>query len=179
MADREWNRLQEIHGNAGYTDGVVAGKDETVQAGFDKGYAEGIDIGHSIGMIIGALGVLLEYQQQLERKQQQKSEQQNKNNENENENENEQESLGKDVEDNSNNSSGSGSSNSSSSSSNNDLKRTEELYSKIVDVKASDALPANSLQSEETARPSKAILQLLNDALTHLRSYNIDLNVTL
>ncbi|RUS23250.1 hypothetical protein BC937DRAFT_89720 [Endogone sp. FLAS-F59071] len=55
MAEREWGRLHEQHGNAGYKDGIVEGKDLTIQEGFNRGYSEGVVVGKEIGELRGML----------------------------------------------------------------------------------------------------------------------------
>ncbi|KAI8983496.1 hypothetical protein BDB01DRAFT_843231 [Pilobolus umbonatus] len=51
IAEKEWERLQEDHGNSGYKEGVVEGKEVNMQRGFDKGYIEGLHIGKAIGKL--------------------------------------------------------------------------------------------------------------------------------
>ncbi|KAI8047474.1 hypothetical protein BDF21DRAFT_352237 [Thamnidium elegans] len=51
LAEKEWERLQEDHGNTGYKEGIVEGKEVNMQRGFDKGYTEGLVIGKLIGKL--------------------------------------------------------------------------------------------------------------------------------
>ncbi|OBZ87814.1 Uncharacterized protein YAE1 [Choanephora cucurbitarum] len=53
LAEREWERLQEDHGNTGYKEGIVEGKEVNMQRGFDVGYVEGFAIGKAIGRLRG------------------------------------------------------------------------------------------------------------------------------
>jgi hypothetical protein len=55
IADREWNKLQEVHGTIGYREGVVDGQDSIMQKGFDIGYKEGSEIGLELGIMQGML----------------------------------------------------------------------------------------------------------------------------
>ncbi|KAJ1987253.1 hypothetical protein H4R33_002942 [Dimargaris cristalligena] len=55
MADREWRRLQDIHGNAGYKDGISSSREENIQPGFDLGFAEGLRAGLALGLLEGRL----------------------------------------------------------------------------------------------------------------------------
>jgi hypothetical protein len=55
IAEREWNKLQEIHGTVGYREGVVDGQDSIMQKGFDVGYKEGSEIGLELGIMQGIL----------------------------------------------------------------------------------------------------------------------------
>ncbi|RUS31084.1 hypothetical protein BC938DRAFT_478495 [Jimgerdemannia flammicorona] len=61
MANREWKRLHEQHGNAGYKEGIVEGKDLTVQEGFNRGYSEGVTVGKEIGELRGTLSTLITF----------------------------------------------------------------------------------------------------------------------
>ncbi|EPB89746.1 hypothetical protein HMPREF1544_03409 [Mucor circinelloides 1006PhL] len=55
LAEKEWERLQEDHGNTGYKEGIVEGKEVNMQKGFDKGYAEGLVIGKAVGKLRGMM----------------------------------------------------------------------------------------------------------------------------
>jgi hypothetical protein len=48
-------RLQTIHSNAGYRDGITDAKGRYLQAGFDEGYGLGGEIGRAVGWILGSL----------------------------------------------------------------------------------------------------------------------------
>jgi Essential protein Yae1, N terminal len=48
-------RLQAIHSNAGYRDGIAEAKGKYIQAGFDEGYGLGGEIGRACGTILGIL----------------------------------------------------------------------------------------------------------------------------
>ncbi|CAO3608446.1 unnamed protein product [Mucor hiemalis] len=58
-------RLQDDHGNTGYKDGIVEGKEVNMQKGFDKGYSEGLDIGKQVGKIRGMISCQIVYYRQL------------------------------------------------------------------------------------------------------------------
>ncbi|CAG8471695.1 2510_t:CDS:2 [Ambispora gerdemannii] len=59
IAEREWERMNEIYGNVGYKDGIEEGKENTLQRGFDVGYAEGARFGVEFGRLRGHyIGVL-------------------------------------------------------------------------------------------------------------------------
>ncbi|KAL9538277.1 hypothetical protein MBANPS3_011061 [Mucor bainieri] len=59
LAEKEWERLQEDHGNTGYKEGIVEGKEVNMQKGFDRGYAEGIVIGKAVGKLRGMIRQML------------------------------------------------------------------------------------------------------------------------
>ncbi|KAG2211966.1 hypothetical protein INT47_004653 [Mucor saturninus] len=65
LANVEWERLQEDHGNTGYKEGIVEGKEVNMQRGFDKGYTEGLAIGQAIGRLRGLLSCQIVYYRQL------------------------------------------------------------------------------------------------------------------
>lgn len=48
-------KLEQIHHNAGYLEGITASKEEYLQQGFDAEYPVGADIGLKVGRIIGKL----------------------------------------------------------------------------------------------------------------------------
>ena len=58
ISQRDWNRLQDIHGIIGYREGIIQGQDSIIQKGFDTGYLKGSTLGLSLGIIIGSLSVL-------------------------------------------------------------------------------------------------------------------------
>ncbi|GAN10572.1 conserved hypothetical protein [Mucor ambiguus] len=59
LAEKEWERLQEDHGNTGYKEGIVEGKEVNMQKGFDRGYAEGLVIGKAVGKLRGMVRQML------------------------------------------------------------------------------------------------------------------------
>lgn len=65
LAEKEWEKLQEDHGNSGYKEGVVEGKEVNMQRGFDKGYKEGLFIGKSLGQIRGKISSQLVFFKQI------------------------------------------------------------------------------------------------------------------
>ncbi|KAH8550593.1 hypothetical protein BGW37DRAFT_497558 [Umbelopsis sp. PMI_123] len=67
IAQREWEKMNEVHGNEGYKDGIVAGKDITIQEGFNKGYKEGVALGRQFGKLRGIASTLLVYYTQVQK----------------------------------------------------------------------------------------------------------------
>lgn len=65
MAEKEWDRLQEDHGNTGYKIGIVEGKEVNMQRGFDEGYKEGLFIGKAVGKLRGSVGSQIIFYRQL------------------------------------------------------------------------------------------------------------------
>ncbi|KAI8815048.1 hypothetical protein BJ742DRAFT_765446 [Cladochytrium replicatum] len=59
IAERNWKRLHDIHGVAGYKDGVTAGKESMLQQGFDEGYEVGLRAAKELGRLQGQLRLLL------------------------------------------------------------------------------------------------------------------------
>ncbi|CAO3634445.1 unnamed protein product [Cunninghamella blakesleeana] len=66
IAEKEWGRLQEDHGNEGYKIGIIEGKEVHMQRGFDQGYIEGFDIGKKLGALRGKLSTYLTLYSQIE-----------------------------------------------------------------------------------------------------------------
>ncbi|KAI8918746.1 hypothetical protein BC831DRAFT_482590 [Entophlyctis helioformis] len=60
MAERNWNRLQSIHGVAGYKDGVIEGKEAHIQTGFDAGFQRASHIGEALGRLLGIMAAVLQ-----------------------------------------------------------------------------------------------------------------------
>ncbi|KAF9932416.1 hypothetical protein FBU30_008268 [Linnemannia zychae] len=61
IAQKEWDRLHENFGNAGYLEGIEEGKEGTLQQGFNQGWSEGVQYGHELGRLRGLISPLLEY----------------------------------------------------------------------------------------------------------------------
>jgi len=60
FGQKEWDKLEESFINAGYREGITAGKEEALQEGFDEGYMKyGAPIGREIGVLRGLAGALL------------------------------------------------------------------------------------------------------------------------
>ncbi|KAI8376360.1 uncharacterized protein BYT42DRAFT_615118 [Radiomyces spectabilis] len=53
IAEKEWTRMNENHGNEGYKEGIIEGKEVHMQRGFDRGYEEGLASGTAIGRLRG------------------------------------------------------------------------------------------------------------------------------
>ncbi|KAI8097334.1 uncharacterized protein BX664DRAFT_326151 [Halteromyces radiatus] len=66
IAEKDWERLQENHGNDGYKEGIIEGKEVRMQHGFDKGYIEGLAIGKELGILRGKLSTYLTFYKQME-----------------------------------------------------------------------------------------------------------------
>ncbi|KAI8051361.1 uncharacterized protein B0P05DRAFT_313175 [Gilbertella persicaria] len=65
LAEKEWEKLQEDHGNTGYKEGIVEGKEVNMQRGFDKGYVEGLAIGKAVGRLRGLVSCQIVFYRQL------------------------------------------------------------------------------------------------------------------
>ncbi|KAG1144009.1 hypothetical protein G6F37_012168 [Rhizopus arrhizus] len=59
LAEKEWDRLQDDHGNSGYKEGIIEGKEVNMQRGFDEGYKEGLAIGKAVGKLRGLVSTRL------------------------------------------------------------------------------------------------------------------------
>ncbi|KAI8341238.1 hypothetical protein BC941DRAFT_416297 [Chlamydoabsidia padenii] len=66
IAEKEWLRMQENHGNDGYKEGIIEGKEVCMQKGFDQGYIEGLAIGKELGALRGKLSTYLTFYKQVE-----------------------------------------------------------------------------------------------------------------
>ncbi|KAJ9601513.1 hypothetical protein L9F63_000352 [Diploptera punctata] len=55
-----WNKMHKNISQAGFREGIAAGKNSTYQNGFDIGYHEGYKNGLSLGYIKGAISILEE-----------------------------------------------------------------------------------------------------------------------
>ncbi|KAF8644672.1 hypothetical protein AX16_008332 [Volvariella volvacea WC 439] len=61
-AEAEWSKLSNDFTNAGYREGITAGKEASVQEGFDQGFeAVGVPIGRRLGMLRGYASALLSW----------------------------------------------------------------------------------------------------------------------
>lgn len=60
VADREWNKLSTDFMNAGYREGITAGKESALQEGFDDGFASvGAPLGRQVGTLRGTANAAL------------------------------------------------------------------------------------------------------------------------
>ncbi|KAG7098383.1 hypothetical protein E1B28_000341 [Marasmius oreades] len=60
--DAEWTKMSSEFTNAGYREGITAGKESTLQEGFDSGFAQvGAPIGREIGLLRGVASGLVSY----------------------------------------------------------------------------------------------------------------------
>ncbi|KAL5518549.1 hypothetical protein ACEPAH_231 [Sanghuangporus vaninii] len=62
-SEREWTRMSNEFVNAGYREGITAGKESALQGGFDTGFANtgapiGREVGNLRGLAAGALSLL-------------------------------------------------------------------------------------------------------------------------
>ncbi|KAI0269974.1 hypothetical protein BC834DRAFT_967685 [Gloeopeniophorella convolvens] len=58
-ADAEWAQLSNAFTNAGYRDGITAGKESALQEGFDAGFARtGVPLGRALGLLRGLAAAL-------------------------------------------------------------------------------------------------------------------------
>jgi len=54
LQDSEWSKLSSDFVNAGYREGITAGKEGALQEGFDEGFAQtGAPLGRNLGMLRG------------------------------------------------------------------------------------------------------------------------------
>ncbi|KAH9936248.1 uncharacterized protein B0H18DRAFT_1113669 [Fomitopsis serialis] len=64
VRDAEWDKLSSGFTNAGYREGITAGKESALQAGFDEGFAQvGAPIGRQLGILRGIASALLSFLQ--------------------------------------------------------------------------------------------------------------------
>ncbi|PFH49288.1 hypothetical protein AMATHDRAFT_148015 [Amanita thiersii Skay4041] len=57
----EWSKLSSDFTNAGYREGITAGKESAIQEGFDSGFAQvGAPIGRELGMLRGIASALID-----------------------------------------------------------------------------------------------------------------------
>ncbi|KIP08018.1 hypothetical protein PHLGIDRAFT_393337 [Phlebiopsis gigantea 11061_1 CR5-6] len=62
VRDSEWSKISSDFLNAGYREGITAGKESALQAGFDEGFAEtGAPIGRSIGLMRGYISSIIAF----------------------------------------------------------------------------------------------------------------------
>ncbi|KAI0277144.1 hypothetical protein BGY98DRAFT_1097683 [Russula aff. rugulosa BPL654] len=60
VAEAEWTRLSSSFQNAGYREGITAGKEGALQEGFDTGFAQtGGPVGRELGLLRGVASALL------------------------------------------------------------------------------------------------------------------------
>ncbi|KAJ3144148.1 hypothetical protein HK101_002784 [Irineochytrium annulatum] len=59
VAERDWNKLQQEHGNTGYRNAVTEQKEIHVQTGFDEGFVSGARIGRRAGVMLGRISTLM------------------------------------------------------------------------------------------------------------------------
>ncbi|KAF8467562.1 hypothetical protein DFH94DRAFT_292386 [Russula ochroleuca] len=78
--EAEWTKLSSSFQNAGYRDGITAGKESALQEGFDAGFAQtGAPLGRELGLLRGLASALLHHHlsrvaQQRQQQQQQQEE---------------------------------------------------------------------------------------------------------
>ncbi|EED82301.1 predicted protein [Postia placenta Mad-698-R] len=62
LQDSEWSRLSSNFTNAGYREGITAGKESALQQGFDEGFAEvGAPLGREVGILRGMALALISF----------------------------------------------------------------------------------------------------------------------
>ncbi|KAH8097032.1 hypothetical protein BXZ70DRAFT_1000979 [Cristinia sonorae] len=60
IQDSEWSKISSDFQNAGYREGITAGKESHLQQGFDEGFAQtGAPLGREIGLLRGAASAIL------------------------------------------------------------------------------------------------------------------------
>ncbi|KIJ49146.1 hypothetical protein M422DRAFT_161854 [Sphaerobolus stellatus SS14] len=59
LPSQEWTKMVDDYTNAGYREGITAGKEEALQEGFDDGYASvGAPLGQEVGTLRGMANAL-------------------------------------------------------------------------------------------------------------------------
>ena len=62
LQDSEWSKLSSDFVNAGYREGITAGKEGALQEGFDEGFAQtGAPIGRDLGMLRGFSSAIVSF----------------------------------------------------------------------------------------------------------------------
>ncbi|KAI0342300.1 hypothetical protein BDW22DRAFT_1429154 [Trametopsis cervina] len=62
LHDSEWSKISSDFTNAGYREGITAGKEAHLQQGFDDGFAKvGTPVGREIGLLRGFASAVLSY----------------------------------------------------------------------------------------------------------------------
>ncbi|EMD39996.1 hypothetical protein CERSUDRAFT_112239 [Gelatoporia subvermispora B] len=62
LQDSEWSKLSSDFTNAGYREGITAGKESALQEGFDDGFATvGAPLGRELGLLRGMASALLSF----------------------------------------------------------------------------------------------------------------------
>ncbi|PCH40163.1 hypothetical protein WOLCODRAFT_136699 [Wolfiporia cocos MD-104 SS10] len=62
LQDSEWSQVSSNFTNAGYREGITAGKESALQAAFDEGYATvGVPLGRELGVLRGVASALLSF----------------------------------------------------------------------------------------------------------------------
>ncbi|EGN98029.1 hypothetical protein SERLA73DRAFT_26694, partial [Serpula lacrymans var. lacrymans S7.3] len=60
VRETEWSNISNEFTNAGYREGIVAGKESTLQEGFDAGFASvGVPLGRKLGNLRGVISAVL------------------------------------------------------------------------------------------------------------------------
>ncbi|KAA1469679.1 hypothetical protein DENSPDRAFT_879117 [Dentipellis sp. KUC8613] len=66
--DAEWDKMASDFTNAGYREGITAGKEGALQEGFDAGFAQvGVPLGHELGLLRGLAAALQSFCESLPR----------------------------------------------------------------------------------------------------------------
>ncbi|CDO76093.1 hypothetical protein BN946_scf184649.g19 [Trametes cinnabarina] len=62
LQDSEWTKISSEFTNAGYREGITAGKESALQQGFDEGFAQvGAPIGRELGILRGLCSALIAF----------------------------------------------------------------------------------------------------------------------
>ncbi|KAI0356427.1 hypothetical protein OH77DRAFT_200893 [Trametes cingulata] len=62
LQDSEWTKISSEFTNAGYREGITAGKESALQAGFDEGFAQvGAPLGRELGILRGLCSALVSF----------------------------------------------------------------------------------------------------------------------
>ncbi|KAF7297305.1 Yae1-N domain-containing protein [Mycena indigotica] len=63
-SDAEWDKISSEFTNAGYREGITAGKESALQEGFDAGFAQvGVPLGREIGHLRGIVSAVISFLQ--------------------------------------------------------------------------------------------------------------------
>ncbi|KAI0372244.1 hypothetical protein BV20DRAFT_1034716 [Pilatotrama ljubarskyi] len=62
LQDSEWTKISSEFTNAGYREGITAGKESALQQGFDEGFAQvGAPLGRELGILRGLCSALISF----------------------------------------------------------------------------------------------------------------------
>ncbi|GAA6061256.1 hypothetical protein JCM10212_000697 [Sporobolomyces blumeae] len=59
ISTQEWDKISARYSDAGYRDGITAGKNDKLQAGFDQGFAQAVPYARELGTLRGTAATML------------------------------------------------------------------------------------------------------------------------